>query len=121
VLLEEAPSQTWYVWGLLSEHGTYSHLAPGRGTGVLEGLLKDYQGAVVCDGYAFYQAVAKEHPGLVLCFCWAHVRRAFWEARTAYPACEEALPTYTGRAPAERAEVIEISQRDRASAIWIRI
>lgn len=130
-LLGKAPSKTWYVWGLLSEHGTYYHLAPSRGKGVLEELLKDYQGAVMCDGYPVYQAVAKERPELVLCFCWAHVRREFWEARPAYPQCEEALdligalyeverklPAYRGLAPVERAEAIklrtELRQRESA-------
>lgn len=130
-LLEKTPSKTWYVWGLGSEHGTYYHLAPGRGKGVLEALLGDYQGAVMCDGYVVYQAVAKERPELVLCFCWAHVRREFWEARPAYPVCEEALdligalyaverklPAYTGLKPAERAEAIalrtELRRRESA-------
>jgi hypothetical protein len=99
--------------------------------GRMQTLLADYQGAVMCNGYVVYQAVAKERPELVLCFCWAHVRREFWEARPAYPVCEEALdligalyaverklPAYTGLKPAERAEAIELRTelRKRESA-----
>ena len=43
----------------------------------------------MCDGYAVYQAVARGRPELLLCFCWAHVRRGFVEALPAYPQCEQ--------------------------------
>lgn len=116
-LLDKAPSKTWYVWALGSEYGTYYHLAPSRAKAVLTQLLQDYQGAVMCDGYAVYQAVARGRPELELCFCWAHVRRGFVQALPAYPQCQQALdligamyaverklPAYTGLGPDERAE-----------------
>lgn len=90
-LLQKAPSKTWYVWGLSSEHGTYYHFDPSRGTAVLRELLAGYAGVVQCDGYAAYQALARGSPEVVLAFCWAHVRRGFFEARPAYPQCERAL------------------------------
>jgi len=120
-LLAKAPSKTWYVWGISSEYGTYYHLAPGRGKDVLTQLLNKYKGAVMCDGYAVYQAVARGRPELVLCFCWAHVRRGFVEALPAYPQCEQALeligalyaverklPAYAGLEPAEREEALQL-------------
>ena len=130
-LLGKAPSKTWYVWGLGSEYGTYYHLAPSREKSVLEKLLADYEGALLCDGYTAYQAVARAHPKLVLCFCWAHVRRKFLEALPAYPQCEQALewigelygierelPRYAGRPAEERASLIQLrtERRQKESA-----
>lgn len=39
--------------------------------------LKDYQGVIVCDDYAGYTKLRKEHPGIRLQRCFAHVRRRF--------------------------------------------
>jgi transposase len=51
--------------------------ASGRGAVHLHTLLRDYRGIVQCDGYAPY----KQLPGdaVTLAFCWAHVRRGFFE------------------------------------------
>jgi transposase len=51
--------------------------APGRGGTHLETLLKDYRGIVQCDGYAPYKKLPKER--ITTAFCWAHVRRPFFE------------------------------------------
>lgn len=130
-LLEKAPSKTWYVWGLSSEYGTYYHLSPSRGTAVLRELLAGYAGVVQCDGYAAYQALARGSPDVVLAFCWAHVRRGFFEARPAYPQCERALeligamyaverelPAYAHLPVPERARVLalRVEQRRAESA-----
>lgn len=130
-LLDKVPSKTWYVWGLGSEHGTYYQLAPSREARVLGDLLAGYEGALLCDGYTAYQAVARASPQVVLCFCWAHVRRKFLEALPAYPQCEQALeligqlygierelPGYTGLALAERADLIRLrtERRQKESA-----
>ncbi len=90
-LLKKAPQKTWYVWGLSSEYGAYYHLDPSRKTDVIKELLAGYAGVVQSDGYAAYQALARGSPQVVLVFCWAHVRRGFFEARPAYPVCERAL------------------------------
>lgn len=134
-LLEKAPSKTWYVWGLSSERGTYYHFDPSRGKGVLKELLSDYRGTVVCDGYAAYQAMAREGPEIPLCFCWAHVRRGFVEALPAYPQCEPALaligalydierqlPAYQGLEPPERTAALALrtERRQQESAPLLR-
>ena len=125
-LLKKAPTKTWYVWGLCSERGTYYHFSPTRAKEVPKQLLAEYQGAVVCDGYAAYQALAREDPGIMLCFCWAHVRRAFLEAQAAYPQCEAALaligalyeierqlPAYQGLDPPQRAAQLQLRTERR--------
>ena len=40
-------------------------------------LLKNYRGIVQCDGYAPYKKLPDD--AITLAFCWAHVRRGFFE------------------------------------------
>ena len=51
--------------------------APGRGAVHLHALLKGYRGIVQCDGYAPYKQLPEN--AITLAFCWAHVRRGFFE------------------------------------------
>jgi transposase len=43
-------------------------------------FLKNFKGKLQTDGYSAYESLAKEHGGLTLIGCWAHVRRGFHEA-----------------------------------------
>jgi hypothetical protein len=43
----------------------------------LHALLKGYRGIVQCDGYAPYKQLPDD--AITLAFCWAHVRRGFFE------------------------------------------
>jgi transposase len=46
----------------------------------------DFKGTVQCDGYAGYRCFADGRDGAItLAGCWAHVRRAFYEAREQSP------------------------------------
>jgi transposase len=58
----------------------YSY-APGRGAVHGLKLLDDYCGVVQCDGYAAYKTIAKAERGeaITLAFCWAHLRRRFFD------------------------------------------
>jgi transposase len=58
----------------------YSY-APGRGAVHALKLLDHYRGVVQCDGYAAYKKVAREAHGevITLAFCWAHLRRQFFD------------------------------------------
>ena len=51
--------------------------APGRGGVHLHTLLATYRGIVQCDGYAPYKNLPKER--ITLGFCWAHLRRQFFD------------------------------------------
>jgi len=44
-------------------------------------FLKDFHGRLQCDGYDVYPSLAADHKDWVLIFCWAHVRRKFFEAQ----------------------------------------
>jgi transposase len=58
----------------------YSY-APGRGAVHAMKLLDRYRGVVQCDGYAAYKNVAEAACGgaITLAFCWAHLRRKFFD------------------------------------------
>ena len=44
-------------------------------------LLDRYRGIVQCDGYAAYKTIANATPdeAITLAFCWAHLRRRFFD------------------------------------------
>lgn len=49
-------------------------------------MPRDFKGTVQCDGYAAYPCFAAGRQGAItLAGCWAHVRRAFYEAREQSP------------------------------------
>ena len=58
----------------------YSY-APGRGAVHALKLLDHYCGVVQCDGYAAYKNVADAacSEAITLAFCWAHLRRKFFD------------------------------------------
>jgi transposase len=59
---------------------TYSY-APGRGAVHALKLLDNYRGVVQCDGYAAYKTIAHKacSAAITLAFCWAHLRRDFFD------------------------------------------
>ena len=106
----------------------YSY-APGRGQQHADTLLGGYRGILQCDGYATYKKLADpardgQNGGAVtLVFCWAHVRRGFYDlAKTGTaPIATEALARIAalyrieaeirGQAPAQRRAVRQAQSR----------
>ena len=98
------PHQAGYFWAIARDDrpwgGTdppavvYTY-APGRGAVHALKLLDGYRGIVQCDGYAAYKKLAAEAPGeaITLAFCWAHLRRRFFDIAKAgnAPIASEAL------------------------------
>jgi transposase len=79
----------WYLWVMRSTSAIVYVMAPGRGAKV---PLKYFskllvQTVVVCDRYAAYKKLARII-GLLLAFCWAHVRRDFLTLARSYPDTE---------------------------------
>jgi transposase len=72
----------------------YSY-APGRGHIHAHTLLGGYRGILQCDGYQAYKKLGgsrSAEPPVTLAFCWAHVRRGFYDlAKTKAPIAMEAL------------------------------
>jgi len=109
-------------WGGRDPPAVVYRYAPGRGQQHADTLLGGYRGILQCDGYATYKKLADPardgragHDGAVtLVFCWAHVRRGFYDlAKTGTaPIATEALQRIAalyrieaeirGQAPAQR-------------------
>jgi transposase len=67
-------------WGGSDPPGVVFHYAPGRGKEHAKTLLGDYAGLLQCDGYAGYKSLSSgDGKGPTLAFCWAHVRREFYD------------------------------------------
>jgi transposase len=58
-----------FDWRLSRRHGELTTL-----------LTDDYRGLLHSDGYEAYRAYARSHEHVVWVMCWAHTRRAFFEA-----------------------------------------
>ncbi len=68
-------------WGGTDPPAIAYSYAPGRGAVHALKLLDGYRGIVQCDGYAAYKTIADKAPGeaITLAFCWAHLRRHFFD------------------------------------------
>jgi transposase len=68
-------------WGGSDPPAIAYRYAPGRGAGHALKLLDGYRGIVQCDGYAAYKTIADKASGeaITLAFCWAHLRRHFFD------------------------------------------
>src|SRR5260370_21096485 len=68
-------------WGGTDPPAVAYSYAPGRGAVHALKLLDRYRGIVQCDGYAAYKTIADAACGeaITLAFCWAHLRRAFFD------------------------------------------
>lgn len=68
-------------WGGTDPPAIAFSYAPGRGAVHGLKLLEGYRGIVQCDGYGAYKTIADKAPGeaITLAFCWAHLRRKFFD------------------------------------------
>lgn len=57
----------------------------GRDQEAAKAKLKGFKGTLQSDGYSVYERVARDQGGIVLCGCWAHARRKFYEAQEEAP------------------------------------
>jgi transposase len=64
-------------WGGSDPPAVAYTYAPGRGAEHGLKLLETYRGIVQCDGYAVYKNLDADR--IVLAFCWAHLRRRFFD------------------------------------------
>ncbi len=106
-------------WGGADPPGVVYTYAPGRGHKYAQALLGDYAGILQCDGYGAYKSLADPPSGSPrqLAFCWAHVRRRFYDVvkKGPAPVAAEALQriaalyqieaTIRGQAPEDRLRV----------------
>jgi len=71
-------NKSWQVWTLAVPDAVYYEIQDGRSLDVAKGILGQYEGVILCDGYVVYKSLAEKQSGKVtLAFCWAHARREF--------------------------------------------
>jgi len=75
-------------WGGTDPPAVAYTYAPGRGAVHALKLLNHYRGIVQCDGYAAYKTIANAacDEAITLAFCWAHLRRRFFDIAQGGPA-----------------------------------
>lgn len=88
-----------YLWPLYGDKDEVMfHFNPSRGTKVIqEQLGEQFNGVLLCDGYAAYQAYAENKDKVTLANCWSHTRRYFEQANTIDPAASEAALQQIGQ------------------------
>lgn len=73
-----------YLWAFhspLSAMVMYLYEKGRRSRDVVTGVLNGFKGTISTDGYEAYRIFdTDEHPDVLHCGCWAHVRRKFLEA-----------------------------------------
>ena len=70
------------AWGGTDPPAVAYTYAPGRGAVHALKLLETYRRIVQCDGYAAYKSIADDAragDAIMLAFCWAHLRRQFFD------------------------------------------
>ena len=94
-LMDAKGSAKWWAWSVCSPEAIAYRILPERSTDAGAALLAGYRGIVVCDGYAVYPSVrerlARDGPSFTIANCWAHARRGFVEAESAYPKAKEMI------------------------------
>src|SRR4026209_1730151 len=63
---------------------------PGKSGNEARQVLGDYRGTVVVDGFAVYEVLARDGPGVTLAHCLARTKRKYDEIAMQWPAaCRE--------------------------------
>ncbi len=121
-LLKGKPAKKWYVWMIASTDAAYYHLDPSRSTQAARKILDGYRGRLMVDGYEVYQKLARGSPGLILGFCWSHVRREYVEAERFYPQCSEVIELIGELFAVERSvpDPDRLAGSERANALALR-
>jgi len=123
-------------WGGTDPPAIAYSYAPGRGAVHALKLLDGYRGIVQCDGYAAYKTIADKAPreAITLAFCWAHLRRRFFDIAKGgdAPIASEALEriaalyavekTIRGRSAEERCAVRQDRSKHLVAALkaWLQ-
>jgi transposase len=79
-----------YMWITSNKFGSYYCFEPTRSGLVIKEILKDFKGTAVSDAYGGYNRL-RVFPDIEQAFCWAHVRRKFFDLEGVYPEAEEIL------------------------------
>ncbi len=93
--------ETWTAWAVTCARAVSHRILESRSAVSAAAVLGDFSGDLMVDGYAVYPLLrkrldalnAERNTGRVLrlAFCWAHVRRAFFECEAAHPEVADLL------------------------------
>src|ERR1700704_826103 len=75
---------------------SYYRILPGKSVEEGHAVLAGYRGIVVADGFAVYEVLARDGPGLTLAHCWAHTKRKYDEIATTGPTACRAIGALIG-------------------------
>jgi transposase len=78
-------------WGVSDPPMVAYVYAADRKTERPEAHLQGFAGILQVDGYGAYAALARRHQQIRLAFCWAHVRRKFYELAEGSPVATDVL------------------------------
>jgi len=75
----------WQLWVFRAKDAVVYVIRPSRATDVpLEHFPPNVVGVILVDRYAAYKKLSNIYEGIILAFCWAHVRRDFLDAAKKY-------------------------------------
>src|ERR1700722_15120468 len=78
------------MWITSNKFGSYYCFEPTRSGRVVMEILKDFKGTSITDGYGGNNRL-RAFPEITQAFCWAHVRRKFFDLEPIYAEAEEIL------------------------------
>ena len=84
-------SRRAWLWTSVSSDAVWFHIDPARSAEAARKLFAGVSGPVfvVCDRYSAYKKLARDLAGLVvLCWCWAHIRRDYIKCAAGHDALE---------------------------------
>jgi len=78
-----------YFWSLYGDKDEVGFVYfDTRALSAIKAILGEvFEGTLLTDGYAAYQAYVKTMSKVIHALCWAHIRREFFEAQESQPAC----------------------------------
>jgi transposase len=90
--------KTAYFWPIFGEMLEICFtFSASRSQQHLTGLLGDFKGILLSDGYSAYDSYVKKCDDATLAQCWAHTRRKFDEAEKSEPECSAIALAYIGK------------------------
>ena len=75
---DDENSSDGHLWTICNMAGAYYQFEPSRSGKIIVEMLKGYSGPVLSDEFSGYNRV-KNETQCVLCYCWAHARRNFYD------------------------------------------
>lgn len=84
------------VWGVHAPTVSFYRILPGKSANEGRQVLGGYRGIAVVDGFAVYEVLARDGPGLALAHCWAHTKRKYDEIADQWPTACAAITTLIG-------------------------